>query len=135
MIRFAPRLGGVSAMLLMVGACEAAPQHSEDGDDAVPEVAPSIQAAAPDAIPAGLDGEQVARGRELYVVCAVCHGLDGDGTSLGPSLRDSDWIHITGTAEEIAGIIGSGVANPQVYPVPMPEMGGGDFDPGGLDAL
>lgn len=70
----------------------------------------------------------IETGRELYVVCSVCHGVDAAGTQLGPPLVGPEWIHITGQLEEIEEIVRVGVRNPVEYPVPMPELGGGDFD-------
>ena len=33
--------------------------------------------------------------------CAECHGQSGDGSELGPSLRDGEWASGSGTYEEI----------------------------------
>lgn len=40
------------------------------------------------------DSEALARGRRLYAWynCAGCHGPNGGG-SIGPSLRDGEWVH------------------------------------------
>ena len=77
----------------------------------------------------------VEQGRELFLPCAVCHGLDGLGNLLGPSLRDGEWIHGRGSLEEIEALIRTGVAAPRNYPVPMVPMGGGAFDDAELRAV
>src|SRR5690606_36033392 len=91
--------------------------------------------AAVETLPPGVSAGQVEQGRELFVTCAVCHGLDAGGTQLGPSLRDAEWIHITGTLDEIEGVIRSGVPSPRTYPVPMAEMGGAGLDDEQLRAV
>ncbi|HUE95157.1 MAG TPA: c-type cytochrome [Longimicrobiaceae bacterium] len=87
------------------------------------------------ALPPGTTPDALARGREFFVVCSVCHGVDGRGTQLGPSLRDTTWIHIDGSIEQIAEITRRGVEPPSEYPIPMPPMGGGDFDAEQLRAV
>jgi mono/diheme cytochrome c family protein len=78
-------------------------------------------------LPAGASENVLREGERLYRNCSVCHGLDGEGTQLGPPLADSRWMHIGGEVEEIAGIIRAGVPSPREYPVPMPPMGGDDL--------
>ncbi len=102
-------------------------------EDGLPE--PAIRAVAPATIPAGIDTATVAEGRRLFTVCTTCHGLDGGGTGLGPSLRDGEWLHISGTVEEIAAITRDGIASPAEFPIPMPVMGGGDFTTEELSAI
>jgi mono/diheme cytochrome c family protein len=123
------------AMLSVVSGCAEEPAQ---GEAVAEEVADSIEAISPVALrelPAGFNADQVELGRQSYVVCSVCHGLDGLGTPLGPSLRDSTWIHIGGTAPEIEQIIRSGVPEPQEFPAPMPAMGGGSFTAEQIQAL
>lgn len=86
-------------------------------------------------LPPGVTIEEAQLGQRLFTVCTVCHGPDARGTQLGPSLRDAEWIHIQGEREEIAELVRSGIATPREYPVPMPPMGGGDFDEAELRAL
>jgi mono/diheme cytochrome c family protein len=79
-------------------------------------------------LPPGVTPAMVQEGQQLYsMVCVACHGSGGSGTQLGPALNDQNWIHVTGQFEEIAHIIGIGVARPLEYQVPMPARGGGDF--------
>ena len=86
-------------------------------------------------MPEGTTMEELAMGRTAFVVCTVCHGLDAEGTQLGPSLRDGAWIHIPAELDSIAQIVRSGVSSPKEFPIPMPVMGGGDFDEAELNAL
>lgn len=98
--------------------------------------APPPSAIAPaDSVPVGVTAEEVALGRDLFLPCAVCHGLDGRGNALGPSLRDGEWIHGRGSLEEIEAVIRTGVPSPRDHPVPMVPMGGGDFDDAELRAV
>jgi mono/diheme cytochrome c family protein len=124
------------ATILAVSASGCDPAAREP--DPAEEVAASVEAIDPAllaSLPPGATAETLEQGRRLYVVCSVCHGLDAHGTQLGPSLRRPDWIHIEGGVEEIEQIVRSGVANPREYPIPMPVMGGGDFDEAELRAV
>lgn len=79
-------------------------------------------------LPPGATMEMAENGRTLFVTCSVCHGQDAGGTQLGPSLRDSSWVTIRGTPAEIEQVIRDGVPVPKELDIPMPAMGGGDFD-------
>lgn len=110
------------------------------GSEAPPaeQVAEQVESVDPEvlrALPPGVSVETVEQGRELFVTCSVCHGLDARGTQLGPSLRDSTWIHITGTQEEIIAITRTGVPTPKEHPAPMPVMGGGRYTDQELQSL
>jgi mono/diheme cytochrome c family protein len=78
-------------------------------------------------LPPGTTIEMAREGRELFRVCSTCHGVDADGTQLGPSLRDQEWLHGEGSFEEIQRVIHEGVDPPREYPIPMPAGGGGNF--------
>lgn len=79
--------------------------------------------------PAGVTQEMVEQGAELYgTVCAACHGPAGAGTTLAPSLQDTEWLTISGSYDEIVNVIHTGVASPAEFPGMMPPMGGGSFD-------
>jgi mono/diheme cytochrome c family protein len=86
-------------------------------------------------LPSNVSPATLRRGRELYRACSVCHGEDGGGTQLGPPLRDGGWIHISGEIEEIEEVIRTGIRNPIAYPVPMPVLGGGNFDDDEIRAI
>lgn len=123
------------ALLTVLGGCEIVGGAAADGEAVVDEEAAASEIAAATNLPPGVSAEEVERGRELFLPCAVCHGLDGRGNQLGPSLRDSAWIHITGSLQEIEQLIRQGVPEPEQYPVPMVPLGGGDFDAAELRAV
>jgi mono/diheme cytochrome c family protein len=110
---------------------DAASGSESGGAPAAAEIDPGLAAN----LPPGVTPELAETGRALFLPCAVCHGLDGRGNQLGPSLRDTEWTHITGSLEEIERLIREGVPEPRDYPVPMAPMGGGDFDPQELHAV
>jgi mono/diheme cytochrome c family protein len=79
-----------------------------------------------------------ADGRAIYTGkgnCASCHGPEATGTPLGPDLTDEEWLNITGTLEEITGVVRSGVLQPKSYPAPMPPMGGARLRPAEIEAV
>jgi mono/diheme cytochrome c family protein len=123
----------VVAVSVLAG-CDRTDAASGSEPDAEPEVAEFDSALAAN-LPPGVTPELAETGRVLFLPCAVCHGLDGRGNQLGPSLRDTEWTHITGTLEEIERVIRDGVPAPRDYPVPMAPMGGGDFDDEELRAV
>ena len=135
------RLGWYVATLILmvvgslVAGCESEtdPEETEAAASAVVEEESPVLAAG--AIPPGVNEEEVEQGRELFLPCAVCHGLDGRGNQLGPSLRDGEWIRIGGSLQEIERVIREGVPQPERYPVPMVPMGGGDFEVGVVRAV
>ncbi len=102
--------------------------------DPPPESTP-VDPGVAGAMPAGTDLDMAREGQRLFAVCAVCHGSDAAGTQLGPALTDTTWIHGSGTVEEIAAIIRSGIDDPEEYPIPMPVMGAGDFNEEQIRAL
>lgn len=134
MLRPRRTFAALSTLLLLSAGCEAGdaePTPAEAVADSVAPLDPQLLAAAPEGTPDRI----LETGRELFVTCTVCHGLDASGTALGPSLRDTVWTHGDGSLESIEGIIRSGVWSPRDFEVPMPEMGGGDFDADQLNAL
>lgn len=79
--------------------------------------------------PAGVTQAMVETGAQQFsTVCGACHGGGGVGTPAGPPLNDAQWLNISGTYDEIVGIINSGVPNPKQYPAAMPPRGGGPFN-------
>lgn len=132
-------LGTSRALAAACALAVAAGCAGEPADDPIEVQEPEpFDPLAPVAIsepPPGTDSSLLEVGRQAYLVCAVCHGFDGSGTPLGPSLRDGTWIHISGSPAEIATIIRTGVAEPLEHPVPMPVMGGGRFTSEELNGL
>src|SRR5690606_21722087 len=127
-------LPGVLALAALLVGCEVrAGAEAEEGLAA--DLEPSTPVHAAGSIPPGLTEDEVERGRELFLPCAVCHGFDGRGNQLGPSLRDTVWTHIDGSLASIEQLIRSGVPQPTQYPVPMVPMGGGEFNDADLRAV
>jgi mono/diheme cytochrome c family protein len=94
----------------------------EEPDDSVLPRAPAVP------LPQGVTAEMVTEGRRLFgTTCVVCHGPDAAGTQLAPSLRDGEWLNVSGEYDEIVRLIHQGVPEPEEYPVPMPPSGGGSF--------
>ena len=115
-------------------ACDSPESEAPVGEElveSVEEIDPALLAA----LPPGATEEMLTDGRELYVTCSVCHGLDARGTQLGPSLRDTTWIHIDGSIPQIVELTRRGVPDPAEFPIPMPVMGGGEFDEAQLQSL
>lgn len=113
---------------LGAGACgdrpgDEAPEELVSAEDEVEPLDPALAAR----LPPGTTFEMAEEGRELFLVCAVCHGLDAAGTALGSSLADGEWSLISGEPAEIERVIREGAAESDDFPVPMPPMGGGDF--------
>jgi mono/diheme cytochrome c family protein len=86
-------------------------------------------AAAPvGVLPPGVTREAGEQGRELYLkACVMCHGENGGGTALGPSLTDRTWLEGNGSFDEIIAVTRNGVETPKEFPVPMPPRGDGSF--------
>jgi mono/diheme cytochrome c family protein len=127
-IRLKPRTA-VLALLLAAAACGGGEEETPAASDVaaaaseIEEIDPALAAKLPEGVPFRL----AEQGRELFPVCATCHGFEGEGTQLGPSLADPEWIHGTGTLQDIERVILSGVDEPETFPVPMPVLGGGEF--------
>jgi glucose/arabinose dehydrogenase len=92
-------------------------------------------------VPAGATQETVALGGRVYhaqvgsATCTGCHGADGGGTALGPSLTANKWAWSDGSLDGIKKTITEGVAKPKNYRAPMPPMGGAQLTPDQLAAV
>jgi mono/diheme cytochrome c family protein len=91
-----------------------------------PAAAPAAAPAKPVDLPPGVTQAMVDDGKKLFHAntCFACHGPNGAGTPLAPTLADKDWIHIDGSYDAIVAIILSGVPKPTEHPGPMPPKGG-----------
>jgi mono/diheme cytochrome c family protein len=131
-----------TAALMLAGAMlvacadreRAGNDHEEAQIDIMPQ-GPSLDRALAAHLPPGATFEQAQAGHRLFTVCTVCHGPAAEGTQLGPSFVNGEWIAVEPQVEQIAAIIRTGVSRPAEYPVPMPPHGGGDFDEDELRAL
>lgn len=120
----------------VLGGCEAgAAEGDEEAREAEAAQVEAFDATLAQHLPPNTSADLAQQGRELFGVCATCHGPDARGTQLGPSLRDQEWISITGSFEDIQAVVRNGVAEPKEFPVPMPRGGAGDFDETQIQAV
>jgi mono/diheme cytochrome c family protein len=100
------------------------------------EIGPPIDPAIAQKLPGGITVAMVEAGRrEFRSVCAPCHGPAAEGTQLGPALTGAEWIHGSGSFDDLVRTIRDGVAEPKQYPVPMPVLGGANFSEDELRAV
>lgn len=79
------------------------------------------------AAPAGVDPADMKSGKTQFIVCAACHGQNGEGTAAGPPLAGSEWV--VGPAENLIRIQLRGLRGPI-------EVKGTTYDfPAGMAAL
>ena len=73
-------------------------------------------AALSPALPAGVTPTLIAQGDSLFHArsCMRCHGQAGRGGQNGPVLTDAEWLHHSGSYEEIIGTITTGVPRAQL---------------------
>jgi glucose/arabinose dehydrogenase len=97
--------------------------------------APASTAAA--TLPSGVTAQQVAAGDTLYhnSTCAGCHGPDGKGGPIGPSLASGTWEWGDGSVAAIARTITAGVPKPKHFSGAMPPLGGAELKPAEVDAI
>jgi len=92
-------------------------------------------------VPPGASADMVALGNRIFhgevggAACTGCHGADGAGTPLGPSLADNQWLWSDGSVAGIASTITQGVMQPKQYRAPMPPLGGAQLSPEQVKAL
>ncbi|HKV26171.1 MAG TPA: c-type cytochrome [Candidatus Acidoferrum sp.] len=70
------------------------------------------------------EGEKIYRGEVGGAACTGCHGMNGEGSPLGPALNGKKWLWSDGSLAGIAKTITDGVAQPKEYRSPMPAKGG-----------
>lgn len=126
---------GIWVGLGILGGCRGESVSSEAAAEAKGVAVVELDQSVAQNLPANTSVEDAEKGRDLFLVCATCHGADASGTQLGPSLRDAEWIHGSGSFEEIQQLVRAGVPEPEEYPVPMPRGGGGSFDEAGVRAV
>ncbi len=72
-------------------------------------------------------GARVFRGEVSGAGCTGCHGTDGGGSPLGPTLGSHRWLWSDGSFAGIRRTIAAGVPAPRKYRSPMPAMGGAEL--------
>ncbi|HUI20730.1 MAG TPA: c-type cytochrome [Methylocella sp.] len=104
-----------------------------------PEAGAQEVAALP--TPAGATPQEVALGAHIFRgevaggTCAGCHGTNGEGSPLGPSLRSAKWLWGDGSLASITQIIDTGVSNPKQYRGVMPPKGGAELSQSDVKAV
>lgn len=126
-LALAAALAGTAACDTTEGGANAETTPETEAPELDPELAAHL--------PQGVSVDLAIEGREIFPTCGVCHGMEGEGTQLGPSLRDGEWIHTDGSLEGITTIIQAGVQSPRDHPIPMPPLGGGAFGQEQLEAV
>jgi mono/diheme cytochrome c family protein len=95
----------------------------------------------PGAVPQGATMAMVAEGDSIFHgmtangTCFTCHGADGKGTPLAPSLVDDQWATGDGTYDCITKRVTEAMPNPTPpYTSPMLPMGGVQLTPAQVNA-
>jgi len=99
--------------------------------------APSGDFGAVDAMtpPAGTapDPAVMEKGKQAYLICMACHGMNGEGGPVGPPLAGSDWV--AGPVSNLIRIQMRGLTGPihvsgkeYTFPAPMTPMGAASSD-------
>ena len=73
--------------------------------------------------------DAVSAGRQVYVAkCAICHGREGDGSSMGPPMFSGELASLPDSSYRQA--IANGVSNrrPQYGPMPPQKLSASDTD-------
>jgi len=122
----------VAALVFACGGGEGgAPAAEEEAAAPAPETAGEAVAETGEMealeLPEGVTPEMVARGKEIFAgagICYTCHGPEGQGGPLAPSLQDEEWINIDGSYEAIVNTVTTGVAQPKQFPgIMLPKAG------------
>ncbi len=101
----------VLSLVTLVAACHRASTGAASGGGG------AMAKAATPATPAAVTAANVALGDSLFNngSCQRCHGKGGVGAANGPVLDGKKWVQLaTGSFDEIAGIITTGVAAPAI---------------------
>jgi mono/diheme cytochrome c family protein len=123
------RLFAAALTSATLAGCTPASTVGSPSTTATPASAPTATRAP--AMPAGVTDATIAEGKALFELpannCSRCHGTDGKGTTRGPNLTDSVWVHNDGTPTGIAKTITEGVPAAQIknpnFQFPMAAKG------------
>jgi mono/diheme cytochrome c family protein len=113
------------------GGVVAAPAKPPEGTNADAGAAAELKPLVPD----GATAEMVALGDRIYhgqvggATCTGCHGANGTGSPIGPSLTSQQRLWSDGSFAGILKVITEGVPQPKKYRSPMPPMGGAQLTP------
>ncbi|MBI4521203.1 MAG: cytochrome c [Gemmatimonadetes bacterium] len=95
------------------------------GQPAVEEARPTVLQSQE--LPAGVTAQMITEGRQIFTgpgLCSTCHGENGEGTPLAPSLGDATWLNIDGSYDAIVKLVNTGVPQPKEAMIPMVPKGG-----------
>jgi glucose/arabinose dehydrogenase/mono/diheme cytochrome c family protein len=104
-----------------------------------PDAGRTVVASLP--VPSGATAEQVALGGRIFQgeaadgTCAGCHGSDGRGSPVGPSLVSGKWLDSDGTFDGLRHTITDGVPKPKNPSPPMPPRGGAPLSDSDVTAV
>ncbi|HKW57648.1 MAG TPA: c-type cytochrome [Candidatus Acidoferrum sp.] len=104
-----------------------------------PDAGAAARAGIP--VPPGATREMVALGERIYrgqvggAPCTGCHGMNGEGSPLGPALNGKKWLWSDGSLPGITKTINDGVSQPKEYRSPMPAKGGAQLTDEQVKAL
>ncbi len=93
------------------------------------------------AVPPGATPEMVALGERIYrgeiggAPCNACHGMNAEGSVLGPPLTQRQWLWGDGSYASIRKIIVNGVSQPKKYRNVMPPLGGAQLTRNQISAV
>jgi len=108
------------------------PEHVVPGSPTAEEIAaaPPVDTSAVDAEPAGdepIDPAVMEVGKVQFMVCAACHGQNGEGGPIAPPIAGSEWV--TGPVSNLIRIQLRGLQGPITvagkeynFPAPMAPM-------------
>jgi len=119
------------------GAVVAAPAEPPEGTNPAAGAAAELKPLVPE----GATAEMVALGDRIYhgqvggATCTGCHGANGTGSPIGPSLTSQQRLWSDGSFAEILKVITEGVPQPKKYRSPMPPMGGAQLTADQASAL
>lgn len=89
-------------------------------------------------LPGSMTAATVEEGHTIFHgggLCSTCHGENGAGTPLAPSLSDAEWLNIDGSLDAITQLISLGVPEPKQHVVPMAPRGGSQITDDELRAV
>lgn len=76
-----------------------------------------ITSISSDDLVAFTDEASLAEGKQIYtdMACMACHGMNGEGNTIGPNLTDNAWIHGC-KIEDVFNVIKNGVPEKGMTP-------------------
>jgi mono/diheme cytochrome c family protein len=120
-------MGRNSRRIIPVAAVIAACVAAVSVKEAAAQAAQQAQQAQ---LPEGVTAKMVEEGKQIFHgpgLCLTCHGENGQGTPIAPTLADDKWLHIDGSYDAIVKLITTGVPQPKEAMVPMLPKAGSEI--------